>query len=194
MEGTYEGVLQETEEITSSVKPSNPLPSSEDPTLSFDEDTFYMGIAMDIIESDDQLVENEFVDALNEIDGVMVYPCNTCNKICKSKGSLTKHKNSKHVADTAEGSTTTPLDEDSMNSIVNTIKQNIIDEKLYGDKTESALKNVFATEALFKEVELLYSKFCKNKNQDKLLQSFYGLMPKSTTLLNFADSRVTNLV
>ena len=194
MEGTYEGVLQETEEITSSVKPSNPLPSSEDPTLSFDEDTFHMGIAMDIIESDDQLVENEFVDALNEIDGVMVYPCNTCNKICKSKGGLTKHKNSKHVADTAEGSNTTPLDEDSMNSIVNTIKQNIIDEKLYGDKTESSLKNVFATEALFKEVKPLYSKFCKNKNQDKLLQSFYGLMPKSTTLLNFADSRVTNLV
>ena len=82
MEGTYEGVLQETEEITSSVKPSNPLPSSEDPILSFDEDTFHKGIAMDIIESDDQLVENEFVDALNEIDGVMVYPCNTCNKIC----------------------------------------------------------------------------------------------------------------
>lgn len=104
MEGTYEGVLQETEEITSSVKPSDPLPSSEDPTLSFDEGAFHMTIAMNITESDDQLVENEFVDALNEIDGVMVYPCKTCNKICKSKGGLTKHKNSKHVTDTADGS------------------------------------------------------------------------------------------
>ena len=73
MKGTYEGILQETEEITSSVKPSNRLPSSEDPTMSFDEDTFHMGIAMDIIESDDPLVENEFVDALNEIDRVLCY-------------------------------------------------------------------------------------------------------------------------
>ena len=31
-------------------------------------------------------------------------------------------------------------------------------------------------------------------NQDKLLQAFYGLMPKSATLLNLADSRITNLV
>jgi hypothetical protein len=120
-----------------------------------------------------------------------------CNKICKSKGGLTKHKNSKHVnnvSGTFEGSNTTPLDKDTMNSIVNTIKQNIIDEKLYGDEIESSIKNVTATEAFFNEVEPLYSKFCKNKNQDKLLKSFYGLMLKSTTLLDLADSRITNLV
>ena len=93
----------------------------------------------------------------------MVYPCNMCNKICKLKGGLTKHKNSKHVNDvsgTFEGSNTTPLDKDTMNSIVNTIKQNIIDEKLYGDEIESSIKNVTATEAFFNEVEPLYSKFC----------------------------------
>ena len=128
-----------------------------------------MNIAIDIVENDDLSVENEFINALNEIDGLMVYPCNMCNKICKSKGGLTKHKNSKHVDDvsgTSEGSNTTPLDKDTMNSIVNTIKQNIIDEKLYGDKIESSNKNVTSTEALFNEVEPLYSKFCKNKNQD----------------------------
>jgi hypothetical protein len=43
-----------------------------------------------------------------------------------------------------------------MNSIVNTIKQNIIDEKLYGDEIESSIKNVTATETLFNEVEPLY--------------------------------------
>lgn len=194
---TSEGVLEEMEEITSSVKPSDPSSSSEDLTKSFDEDAFHMNIAIDIIENDDQLVENEFIDALNEIDGLTVYPCDMCEKICKSKGGLTKHKNSKHVDDvagTAEGSNSTPIDKDAMNSIVNTIKQNIIDEKLYGDEIESSIKNVTATEALFKEVEPLYSKFCKNKNQDKLLKSFYALMPKSTTLLDFADSRITNLV
>ena len=56
---------------------------------------------------------------------------------------MTKHKNSKHVDDvsgTSEGSNTTPLDKDTMISIVNTIKQNIIDEKLYGDEIESSIK------------------------------------------------------
>ena len=88
----------------------------------------------------------------------------------------------------------TPLDKDGMNSIVNTIKQNLIKEKLYGEEIESSIQNVTATEALLKEVEPLYSRSCKNKNQDKLLQAFYGLMPKSTTLLNLADSRIANLV
>jgi hypothetical protein len=49
-------------------------------------------------------VENEFINALNEIDGLMVYPCNMCNKICKLKGGLTKHKNSKHVDDVSGSS------------------------------------------------------------------------------------------
>ena len=74
------------------------------------------------------------------------------------------------VYGTSEGSNTTPLDKNTMDSIVNTIKQNIIDEKLYGDEIESCIKNVTATEALFNEVEPLYSIFCKNKNQDKLLK------------------------
>ena len=155
-----------------------------------------MNVAIDLIENDDLLVENEFIDALNEIDGLVVYPCNMCEKICKSKGGLTKHKNSKHVDDnasTSEGSNA-PLDKDTMNSIVNTIKQNIVEENLYGDKVEASIKNITATEALFKEVEPLYLKFCKNKNQDKLLKSFYGLIPKSTTLFNLVDSRITNLV
>ena len=119
-----------------------------------------------------------------------------CEKICKSKGGLTKHKNSKHVDDnasTSEGSNA-PLDKDTMNSIVNTIKQNIVEENLYGDKIEASIKNITATEARFKEVEPLYLKFCKNKNQDKLLKSFYGLMPKSTTLFNLVDSRISYLV
>jgi flagellin-specific chaperone FliS len=172
MEETSEEGL---EEITSSVKPSGPSSSSEELTMLFDEDAFHMNIAIDIVENDDLSVENEFINALNEIDGLMVYPCNLCNKICKSKGGLTKHKNSKHVDDvsgTSEGSNTTPLDKNTMNSIVNTIKQNIINEKLYGDEIESSIKNVTATEALFNEVEPLYSKFCKNKNQDKLLKIF----------------------
>ena len=66
MEETSEGVLEEMEEITSSVKPSGPSSSSEELTMLFDEDAFHMNIAIDIVENDDLLVENEFINALNE--------------------------------------------------------------------------------------------------------------------------------
>ena len=190
------GDWEEMEEITSVVKPSNRSLSGKNLTMSFDEDDFHMDIAIGLIENDDLLVENQFEDAVNEIDGLVVYRCNMCEKICKSIGGLIKHKNSKHVevgASSTEGRNA-PLDKDSMNSIVNTIKQNLIEEKLYGEEIESSVQKVTATEALLKETEPLYSRFCKNKNQDKLLQVFYGLMPKSTTLLNFVDYRITNLV
>ena len=102
-----------------------------------------MNIAIDLIDNDDLLDENQFEDALNEIDGLVVYPCNMREKICKLKGGLTKHKNSKHVEDegregrrSTEGRNT-QLDKDSMNSIANTIKQNLIKEKLYGEEIES---------------------------------------------------------
>ncbi len=78
MEGTTEGVCEEMEAIASSVEPSDPSFSSEDQTMSFDQDAFHMNIAIDITENDDLLVENEFIDAVNEIDGRMVYPCNMC--------------------------------------------------------------------------------------------------------------------
>ncbi|CAB4037417.1 Hypothetical predicted protein, partial [Paramuricea clavata] len=68
MEETSEGVLEEMEEITSSVKPSGPSSSSEELTMLFDEDAFHMNIAIDIVENDDLSVENEFINALNEND------------------------------------------------------------------------------------------------------------------------------
>ena len=50
------------------------------------------------------------------------------------------------------------------------------------------------TEALLKEVLPLYAKFCRNRDQDKLLEAFYGLMLNSSALLNCKDSTVANLV
>ena len=69
------------EEITSVVKPSGQSLSNEDPTMPLNEDTFHMNIAIDLIENDDLLVENQVEDALNEIDGLVVYPCDMCEKI-----------------------------------------------------------------------------------------------------------------
>ena len=85
-----------------------------------------------------------------------------CENICKSKGSLTKHKNSKDNASSTEGKNT-PLDKDLINSIVNTINLCLIEEKLYGEEIESSIQNVTATEALLKEIEPLYFRLSKTR-------------------------------
>ena len=168
---------------------------SEQGESSFDEKTveYNMNITIDIVETDYQEGENEFVDSIVEIEGSKAFPCSKCGKICKSKGGLTKHTNSKH-GDVSPHLNTTPLCLDTLKSIVDTIKRNIVPEKLYGDEIDSVVNNISATELLLKEVLPLYTKFCRNKNQDKLLESFYGLMLNSSTFLNCRDSRVANLV
>ena len=162
---------------------------SEQGESSFDEKTveYNMNITIDIVETDYQEVENEFVDSIVEIEDSKAFPCSKCGKICKSKGGLTKHTNSKH-SDASPHLYTTPLCLDTLKSIVDTIKRNIVAEKLYGDEIDSVVNNISATELFLKEVLPLYTKFCRNKNQDKLLESFYGLMLNSSTLLNYKDS------
>ena len=155
------------------------LTRSEQDESSFDHNErfheYNINIAVDIVETDYQEVENEFADSIVEIEGAKVFPCSNCSKICKSKGGLTKHTNSKHG------------DPHKVSSPLNTIP-------LCFDTIESIVKNISATEALLKDVLPLYTKFCRNRNQDKLLESFYGLMLNSSTLLNCKDSRVANLV
>ena len=93
---------------------------------------YNINIAVDIVETDYQEVENKFPDTILEIEGAKVLPCSKCRKICKSKGGLTKHANSKHGdRDKASSSAnTTSLCFDTIRSIVDTIKANIIAEKL----------------------------------------------------------------
>lgn len=56
-----------------------------------------------------------------------------CDKICKSKSGLT-----------------TGLSQDTVASIVETIKKNIIKENIYGEEIKTTLKTASASEALFK--------------------------------------------
>ncbi len=153
---------------------------------------YNINIAIDIVETDYEEVENEFAASIVEIEGVSVFPCSKCSKICKSKGGLTKHTNSKHGdADKVSSPlNTTPLCFDTIKSTVDTIRENIIAEKLYGDEIDSVVKNISATEALLEEVLPLCTKFCRNRTKDKLLQSFYGLMLNSSTLLNCNQARI----
>ena len=61
-------------------------------------DLYHMNISVnrDLTEADVTEVDQEFIDALVEIEGQKEFPCTKCDQICKSKGGLTRHSNSKH--------------------------------------------------------------------------------------------------
>jgi hypothetical protein len=76
-----------------------------------------------------------------------------------------------------------PLCEGTIVSIVESIKSDLLEKDYYGKEIQNGLKNIVGGEA-----------FCRKKNMDKLLESFYGLIPRSCELLNCDDYRVANLV
>ena len=59
-------------------------------------DTYQLNLSVVVTETDSEEIESEFSDALTEIHGEKSFPCTLCDKLCKSKGGLTRHTNSKH--------------------------------------------------------------------------------------------------
>lgn len=82
-----------------------------------------------------------------------------------------------------------------MASAVEAIKTKLIKDDLYGPDINAALEKVSSSKALFKVVLPIYEKFCRKKNQDKLLEEFYGLLPITpSTFLHCTDANVANLI
>jgi hypothetical protein len=162
-----------------------------------DYDTFNLNISLAIVDSETDEVDKEFLEALTEIEGKKSFPCPNCTKVCKSKGGLTKHKNSKHQeADTEPGNTDNEncLLFESLAGIVESIKTNLIAEDLYGSEINTAIKSASCSEAFFAAVLPLYNKFSRKKNQDKLLEEFYGLIHNASKYLNCPDSKAASLI
>ena len=55
-------------------------------------DTYQLNLSIVVTETDSEEIESEFCDALTEIHGEKSFPCTLCDKLCKSKGGLTRHK------------------------------------------------------------------------------------------------------
>jgi hypothetical protein len=157
-------------------------------------DAYNFNLCVSVTETNTEEVDAEFCDALEEIAGQKSFPCTQCDKICKSKGGLTRHTNSKH-GDGGEDVINAPvLCPESVSVLVETIKAKIIKENFYGDTINASVKAISSTLALCNALSPLYKTYCHKKDQDKFLESFYGLMLKSTELLVCQDSRVANLI
>ena len=160
-------------------------------------DLYNLDFTVTITETDTGEVDSEFVEALAEIEGKKTFSCSLCEKVCRSKGGLTRHINSKHQDAGAGFESETgqaTLSKDTLFSMVESIKTKLIEDNLYGAEVNTCLTTVSPNETLFDHVLPMYEIFRKKKNQDKLLQSFYGLIPQSLELLNCQDFRVANLI
>ncbi len=161
-----------------------------------------LDISVAVVDTESEEVDAEFLEAISEIEGKKSFPCPKCTKICKSKGGLTKHTNSKHrdavdlpSSTTKSAEQETRLSEENLASIVEDIKRKLIKEDLFGSGINSALKKVSSSKALFDAVLPIYNQFCRKKNQDKMLEDFYGLLPiNPNAFLNCTDGKVANLI
>lgn len=151
----------------------------EDPSAGFS-DEYQLYLTIDITEIEGEETENEFDDALIEIEGMKSFPCSQCEKVCKSKGGLTRHTNAKHnTLASAQNSLPESFCQKTVAHMVETIKSKIIKEKLYGTEINELVKNLSCTKALYDAVYPIFEKFWRKSNQDQLLESFFGLMPQS---------------
>jgi hypothetical protein len=81
------------------------------------------------------------------------FPCSQCEKVCKSKGDLTRHTNAKHnTLASAQNSLPEYFCQKTVAHMVETIKSKIIKEKLYGTEINELIKNLPCTKALYDAV------------------------------------------
>ena len=164
--------------------------------LSEDKLPFNFEIAMAVLEEDEGDIETDFVEALSEIGGENQFPCDRCDKVCKSKGGLTRHVNSKHRDKGCKASNLDipALTKDGLCSIVNKIKLNIRNEGYWDQQITSDLENIASNDSLFDAVQPIYQRFCIKRNQDKFLTEFYKLIPTSSGILNCENQPLCSLV
>ncbi|CAB4030331.1 Hypothetical predicted protein [Paramuricea clavata] len=85
-------------------------------------------------------VQIEIQQSLEEVEGKKQFPCNFYEKVCKSKGGLTNHQRSKHVAELGERSSSSEdliISTEKIAGLIRDISRHLIDEKLYKEEHTS---------------------------------------------------------
>ena len=81
----------------------------------------------------------------------------------------------------------------NLTCIVKEIKTSLITADLYGPEINDAFKKAARSKTLFDDVLPLYDQFYCKKNQAKLLENFYGLIPNANKYLNCPDSNAATI-
>ena len=109
------------------------------------------------------------------MEGKKQFPC---SKVCKSKGGLTKHQQSKHVEQLGESSSSSNLDRNVISlekicSVIRDIGRHSVDEKLYKEDRTAEIFKLHLSESFVSFVNQSLWKF-KRRNEDNFLREFYG--------------------
>ena len=106
---------------------------------------FHFNIAMALIENESGVMEAEVTEAVNEIEGQKRFPCDHCEKVCKSKAGLMRHINLKHRDNANEESNMPSL---TKVELVNNVKLKIKEEGFCDNEILSNLANVSSNDTL----------------------------------------------
>ena len=106
--------------------PAHELPLGEQCQRETD-DSYNLFIAVAVTETETDEVNEELSEAVVEIEGKKTFDCKQCGKVCKSKGGLTRHTNSKHGQPESNASSeTATLNKGTVDGLVEAIKSRII--------------------------------------------------------------------
>ena len=157
MEESLEVIDSIPERIDAEIEGSRSVPD-ELPFVDQEDDKellpFHFDIAMAVMDEDGEAIENVFVEAVTEIVGEKTFPCENCDKICKSKAGLTRHVNAKHGS--KANASIPSLANDELTSIVNKVKANLTNEGYWDTEITSDFAKVASNENLFKAVSPIY--------------------------------------
>ena len=156
-------------------------------------------IALSFIDENEAAVEEEIADAVSEISGEKNFPCESCDKICKSKGGLTRHKNAKHGNRSTAGkdnvsSSNISLTKEDLKSIVDKVKKKIKDDTFWDSEMTSNMASITSNDSLYNEILPIYERFRRKLNQDSFLTDFYELIPNSSCLLQSENEQLCSLI
>ena len=156
-------------------------------------------IALSFIDENEAAMEEEIADAVSEISGEKNFPCESCDKICKSKGGLTRHKNAKHGNRSTAGkdnvsSSNISLTKEDLKSIVDKVKKKIKDDTFWDSEMTSNMASITSNDSLYNEILPIYERFRRKLNQDSFLTDFYELIPNSSCLLQSENEQLCSLI
>ena len=115
------------------------------------------------------------------MEGKKQFPCEYCEKVCKSKGGLTRHSRSKHP-DKQPANIPVPVDMQILEKILSEIVKKLLEEKIYPKAILDTLTNLKPSENFLKFVTKVFTLFCRKRNQDTMLAMFYGEIVKDWKL------------
>ena len=140
------------------------------------DDAYNLNVSLAVLDEEMDKIIGEFAEAVTEIEGKKSFPCSECTKICKSKGGLTKHMNSKH-RDIATSVNSPCLTMENLEGIVKAIKTKLVNDGLYGSDVNAAIEKISCSKGLFDAILPIYNLFCRRKTRTYYWKSFTAYCP-----------------